>query len=393
MASRERSPAGGSAIRACSSFCHFRRFLDRRDDLLCGIEDVVGGNEREAAFGESLLASLDVVAFETNDERNADVGFAGGIDDPMGDDVAVHDAAENIDQDAFDVLVAEDDSKGCGDLFLAGSASHIEEIGRLAARILDDVHRRHGQPRAVDQAGDIAIKSDIVEAVLGSRHFAGILLRHVAHRDDLGLPVKGVVVEVELGVEGEQLAFRRHDERIDFHHGTIALNEKLVEVREELGRLVHQRTGEAESRGNLARLIGHEPESRIHADTEDLFRCLLGDRLDVHSAFRAGNDHRRRRRTIEQDGEVQLAGNVDGLPDKDLSDLLAVRAGLMGDQHLSKHSRRQIAGLQGRITKMNASLETRLERSLAATSRMDLGLDDNFAATLFRRRPARPLQV
>jgi hypothetical protein len=56
----------------------------------------------------------------------------------------------------------------------------------------------------------------------------------------------------------------------------------------------------------------------------------------------------------------------------------------MGDQHLPKHSRRQITGLQRRITKMNAPLETRLERSLAAPSGMDLSLDDDSAATLFR---------
>ncbi len=83
-------------------------FLDRGNDFLCGIEDVLSGNEREATFGESLLACVDIIAFETHDERNADVGFAGGIDNTMGDDVAVHDPAENIHQNALDVLVAQE---------------------------------------------------------------------------------------------------------------------------------------------------------------------------------------------------------------------------------------------------------------------------------------------
>ena len=40
-------------------------------------------DQREAAFGERLLARLDVVAFEADDERDADVRFARGIDDAM----------------------------------------------------------------------------------------------------------------------------------------------------------------------------------------------------------------------------------------------------------------------------------------------------------------------
>ena len=54
--------------------------LNGRDHLLSSVQDVVGGSERHSAFGESLLASLDVVALEPNDERNADMGFAGSFD-------------------------------------------------------------------------------------------------------------------------------------------------------------------------------------------------------------------------------------------------------------------------------------------------------------------------
>ena len=137
-------------------------------------------------------------------------------------------------------------------------------------------------------------------AIGGSQHAADHLpeqpfrcgARAVLHAD-VGMPVESVVVEIEFRVESEQLAFRRHDERIDFYHGTITLHEELEEIAEELGRLVHQRTGQPESGGDVARLVGHEPKSGIHADAKDFFRRLLGDRLDVHSAFRAGYDHRR----------------------------------------------------------------------------------------------------
>ena len=219
--------------------------------------------------------------------------------------------------------------------------------------------------------------------MFGSGHFPRVFFCHIAHGDDLGLPVESVVVEIEFRVESEQLAFRRHDERIDLYHGTITLHEELEEVAEELGRLVHQRAGQPESSGDVARLVGHEPKRGIHADAKDFFRRLLGDRLDVHSAFRAGDDHRRRRGAVEKDGEVEFTKNVHSLSNKDLSDLLAFRTGLMGDQGLAEHSRGQILGLQRSITKVNATFKTRREGSLAPPSRMNLGLYYKLGATQF----------
>ena len=54
-------------------------------------------------------------------------------------------------------LIAEEDAQGLGDLFLVGAAADVEEVRRLAAVILDDVHRAHRQAGAVDQAADVAV--------------------------------------------------------------------------------------------------------------------------------------------------------------------------------------------------------------------------------------------
>ena len=40
---------------------------------------------------------------ETNDNRHAQVELRGGVDDPLGNDVAAHDAAKDVDQDAVDL--------------------------------------------------------------------------------------------------------------------------------------------------------------------------------------------------------------------------------------------------------------------------------------------------
>jgi hypothetical protein len=56
--------------------------------------------------------------------------------------------------------------EGLGDLLLGGAAADVEEVGRLAAVQLDDVHGRHRQARAVDHAADVAVELDVVEVVL-----------------------------------------------------------------------------------------------------------------------------------------------------------------------------------------------------------------------------------
>ena len=55
---------------------------------------------------QDLLAQLDVGAFEAHDQRHVQADLAGRGHDALGDHVAAHDAAEDVDQDAFDVRVA-----------------------------------------------------------------------------------------------------------------------------------------------------------------------------------------------------------------------------------------------------------------------------------------------
>jgi hypothetical protein len=61
------------------------------------------------------------------------------------DDVALHDPAEDVDEDALHVRVGRDDLEGRRDLLLARAAADIEEVRRLLAVELDDVQGRHGE--------------------------------------------------------------------------------------------------------------------------------------------------------------------------------------------------------------------------------------------------------
>ena len=110
-------------------------------------------------------------------------------DDAGGDDVAIHDAAENVHEDALHVRVAQNDLERRRDLFLARAAADVEEVRRAAAEMLDDVHRRHRQARAVDEAGDAAVELDVIEIEFATPRFPAALPR--SSRASPGCPCGG----------------------------------------------------------------------------------------------------------------------------------------------------------------------------------------------------------
>ena len=131
---------------------------------------------------QDLLAELDVGAFQPDDQRHVQVDLAGGGDHALGDHVAAHDAAEDVDQDALDVGVLEDDLERRRHALLGGAAADIEEVRGRGAIELDDVHGGHGEARAVHHAADLAVELDVVQRVLGGLGLGRILLVDVAQR-------------------------------------------------------------------------------------------------------------------------------------------------------------------------------------------------------------------
>ena len=95
-----------------------------------GVGEVVGGEDRQTRLLHDLLAEIDIGAFEPHHQRHVQVDLARRGDDALGDHVAAHDAAEDVDQDAFDIGVGEDQLEGGGDPLARRAAADIEEIGR-----------------------------------------------------------------------------------------------------------------------------------------------------------------------------------------------------------------------------------------------------------------------
>ena len=101
------------------------------------------------------------------------------LDQAAGDLVAAGDAAEDVDEDRIDLRVVEDDPHRGRDLVGPRATADVEEVGRLAAGPLDEIHRRHRKPGAVDHAADRPVELDEREAGLarltvGRRLLVGI---------------------------------------------------------------------------------------------------------------------------------------------------------------------------------------------------------------------------
>jgi len=106
----------------------------------------------------------------------------------------------DVDKDGLYLLLGEDNLKRLLDGSGGRASSDVEEVGGVAAVELEDVHRRHGEAGAVDEAANVAVELDEVEAVLGGVDLSRVLLRLVAHGKDVLLAELGVLVKAELGV-------------------------------------------------------------------------------------------------------------------------------------------------------------------------------------------------
>src|SRR3954453_1312652 len=154
--------------------------FDFPNDFPCRIAKVIGGNDRESRGSEDVLALLDVRSLEPDDQRYAQRHVARRRYDPFCDDVAAHDAAEDVDQDALHGRIAEDDLERRRHLFLRGAAAYVEKVRGLATLELDDVHRCHRQAGAIHHAADRSVELDVAEVELGRFDLHRVLFREVA---------------------------------------------------------------------------------------------------------------------------------------------------------------------------------------------------------------------
>src|SRR3990170_4838358 len=133
-------------------------------------------NDIQFRCGEDLLPLLHVGPFLAHDKRDLEAEDLDGLHNSLGDHVAPHDAAEDVDQDRLYVRVGDDQPECVGHLLGGCPPSHVEEVCRRPAAHLDHVHRRHRESRSVDHATDVPVEPDVGEVELGRLGLHGVLL-------------------------------------------------------------------------------------------------------------------------------------------------------------------------------------------------------------------------
>ena len=121
---------------------------------------------RDSGVEDDLATLLGVGAVETDDDRCPQLDSAKALDDAVGDLLAPCDSAEDVDEDRAHVLVVVDHIERCGHHVGARPAADVEEVGGLAAHLIDDVERAHRQPGAVGDDAHRAVEADVLQILL-----------------------------------------------------------------------------------------------------------------------------------------------------------------------------------------------------------------------------------
>lgn len=211
--------------------------------------------------------------------------------------------------------------------------------------MLDHVHRRHREARAIDDAADLAVEADVVERMLERLRLARVGLRGIIHVDDIAATEQGVVVEGHFRVEREHLVVLGDDQRIDLQHGRVIVAEGAIGAEDRLHRARHLLQVQAELKGQLARLEGQQADGRLDNDLKNGVRIGLGDLLDLHAAMLGGDDAHALELTIEHETEIELALVRVGELDIDALHRLAFRPRLLGDETLAEQIARRLLNL------------------------------------------------
>ena len=182
------------------------------------------------------------------------------------------------------------------------------------------------------------------------------------------MPEEGVVVEVHLRVERDDLPLDRDHERVDLGERGVGRDVGGVERRREADEAVDAVALQPHPEREPARLERQEPGERVDRLAQELLRVAARDLLDRGPALDRGHHDHAAALPIERHAQVELPRDPATLLDVDLANELAGRAGLGGSQDRAEHGLRVAPRLGGRAGELDAA-------SLPAAAGVDLRLD------------------
>jgi hypothetical protein len=129
------------------------------------------------------------------------------------------------------------------------------------------------------------IERDVVEIVFRGFCFLLVFFGQVAKRNDVRMAVERVAVEIDFGIEADELIVFGHHQWIDLQHAHVFAGKGGIELGQHVPNLLGEITGEPERLCNVAAVMRHDAGGRIDREGEDFFRRLVRNFLNVHAAF------------------------------------------------------------------------------------------------------------
>ena len=188
---------------------------------------------------------------------------------------------------------------------------------------------------------------------------------------------QGVRIEVELGVQRDDLAVAGQDQRVDFGQRCVGVPERLVQALQDRACLRQRSSGHADLRGEFIRFRIFQTDRRVDSDLVNQLRRLFRDFFDVHAAFARSHHDDFLRDAIDHKADIQFLLDVSAFFDQQAVHLLAFRASLVRDELHAEDLVRVFTNLFQRLCDLHAA-------TLATATRVDLSLHDPYrAAELF----------
>ncbi|MBE1491598.1 hypothetical protein H4W31_007236 [Plantactinospora soyae] len=277
---------------------------------------------------EDLPPRHGVVAVQPDDQwfgdRLAPVGEqADRLDDAVGHGVAGGDPAEDVDEDAPYVGVAEDDLQAVRHHLGRGAAADVEEVGRLhpaelLARVGDHVECAHHQAGSVADDSHGSVELDVVEVLLGGPDLQRVGGADVDELRMSGLSEPGVVVQGHLAVQCPYRAVGELGQWVDLDQGGVLGAEDVPEPDQDAGHDVAYVVRQAGVGGQPERALPVEAGGRVDLEPGQRLRVLGRHLFDLDPALPGGQGEERALGPVEQQGDVVLVDDLAGLGDQHL---------------------------------------------------------------------------
>ena len=180
-----------------------------------GLPEIRRDVHLQPRFEENLPPFLRIGTLEANNHGQGHANFFRGFDHSIGNPFTPHDASENIDENAFDFSVLEENAKPGRDGLLGGSSAHVQKVGGFRPGQLDHVHRGHGQSRPVHHTPDVPIQFHVIETMGTRLDLKRVFFVQVTKRLDVLMLEQRVVVKGDFPIECDKLFVRGNHQRVD----------------------------------------------------------------------------------------------------------------------------------------------------------------------------------